>query len=155
MDLIHRHGDDILSDPRFQELAHNHHHVHTTTFAHCLNVTLIALRMAKGLRMKVDVRSLVRGCLLHDYYGYDNDHKPKRHLRRHGAIAAKRASEDFGTDGVMEDAIRNHMWPIHPFLPPLTREGWLCATADKIASMREYFDHTLKVALEKQEKDAQ
>ena len=144
MDLVKRHGRDILDDPRFLALRENRHHGHTTTYDHCLHVTLIALEIAKEKSIKVDVRSLVRGSLLHDYYCYDNDHKPKKHLRTHGQLAAKNAERDFGINGVEHDVICNHMWPIHPFLSPLTREGWLCCLADKIASCREYFGNTLE-----------
>lgn len=144
--LLRRHGSDLLGDERLLALVNNHHHRSSNTYAHCVSVALVALTLARKHRIRVDIRSLVRACLLHDYYGYDNDHKPKRHLRTHPFAAFKNADRDFGINGVEHDIIVNHMWPIHPFLFPLTREGWLCCLADKIVAIREWHNRHKKKA---------
>ena len=55
-------------------ISQNHsfiQHGSTTLYNHCRNVALLSLKIADGLRLKVDHKSLVRGALLHDYYLYD------------------------------------------------------------------------------------
>lgn len=141
-DLIKEHASDILAHPTFRNLVRNKQHHNSNTYAHLLHVCVLAIKFARAWRWKVDAKVLVRSALLHDYYLYEWHDKPnrkKRHARRHGVYAADNAERDFGTGPEERKAIVNHMWPINPFRPPQTKEGWLVLFADKAASFRELF----------------
>ena len=147
VDVMHRHGDDIIEAPAFQAMKDYVQHTNSNAFAHSIAVTLEALRYAKENEIPVDERALVRGCLLHDYWLYDCHKKghPSFHLSLHGLRAAKNAKRDFGIGPLEADMISNHMWPIHPFRFPLCMEGWILIIADKKVSIRERFSSKKKI----------
>ena len=132
-ELIRKYGRDILDSPGFQQMKQYRHHDKSTTYQHSLDVTMAALRFAKSMRIPVDKRALVRGCLLHDYYLYNHhtSERKKWHWARHDLYAAINADRDFGIDDREADIIANHVWPIHPMRFPLMREGWILVLADK------------------------
>lgn len=78
-------GGDILRSPVFAREDEARHHGDTTTLEHTLLVALLAFRLArrKILSPRVDLRLLVRACLLHDLYLYDW-HNPDTHGGLHG-----------------------------------------------------------------------
>ena len=137
---MREHGYEIILDERFLILKSFVQHRTSNTYDHCLNVTRIALNMAKKLHIKVDIRSLVRGCLLHDYYGYAwRDTKPRWHGHRHPRLAAKNAQRDFGINALEENMILGHMWPINFFRFFKSREAFILTLADKMATLEEVF----------------
>ena len=141
-EYLKKYGSDILEDPRFLVLKTHTQHHNTTAYDHAVTVTLKALDIAIEQGLKVDAASLVRGSLLHDYWGYDCHAKghPKFHLIRHDLRAAKKAMEDFGVNPIEADMIANHMWPLHPHRFPTCIEGWILVIADKKVSVRERFN---------------
>ncbi|MCR5349167.1 MAG: HD family phosphohydrolase [Bacilli bacterium] len=149
-DLLIQYGSEITQDPRFLALKDRVHHYNSNLYDHCVAVTLCALEVAKDLQIKVDPGSLVRGCLLHDYFLYDCHAKghPWFHMTRHGMMAAQNAMRDFGINPVEADMIANHMWPLHPFRFPLCIEGWILTLADKKVSVKERFTKKKKTVLD-------
>ena len=142
-DLIKRYGSDILSSPTYRGLSQNVQHHNSNTFAHQVQVTVIALKYARRYKIKVDIRSLVRAGLLHDYYLYcwrDKASRPKRHARDHGKRAVANAIRDFGIDDFTAKIMIHHMWPINPLHFPLVKEAWILVWADKKATVRELFN---------------
>ena len=134
---------DVIVSHRVPQMRDFIQHGATTTFDHVVSVSYRAFAFARGLRISVDERSLVRGALLHDYYLYDwhdHEHAPDRwHGFTHPGHALRNAEEDFGDLTLIErDVISRHMFPFHP-LPPTTREGWLVCLADKICTVQEFF----------------
>ena len=151
-EYLREYGSDILEDPRFLELKKYVQHRRSNAYDHSVNVALMALRIAKEQAIKVNPSSLVRGCLLHDYWGYDCHAKghPRFHLIRHGNFAAKHSMADFGINPIEEDMIANHMWPLHPLRFPVCIEGWILINADKRVSWHERFDKAKATASQSQ-----
>ena len=114
-------------------------HGSTTVFAHCVKVACFSLFLANKLHISVDVRALLRGALLHDYFLYDWHEKNAGH-RFHGfthpATALKNAQQDFMLTPVEKDIIARHMFPLCP-IPPRCREAWLVCVADKYCALLE------------------
>ena len=141
LELLLRYGRDILKHPKFLHLRDYKQHQRSTTYDHCIAVTLAALTTAKRRRFKVNAKILVRGCLLHDYFLYDCHQKghPKWHWFFHGVHAAMNALHDFNINEVEADMIANHMWPLHPLRFPVHPEGWLLVYADKKVAIKDAF----------------
>ena len=114
-------------------------HGSTTVFAHCVKVACFSLFLANKLHLTVDVRALLRGALLHDYFLYDWHEKNAGH-RFHGfthpGTALKNAQEDFRLTPVEQNIIARHMFPLCP-IPPRCREAWLVCVADKYCALLE------------------
>lgn len=140
--LIRKHGSDILAHPSFKALARNKQHHNSNTYAHLIHVTVLAVKIARWTRAKVDERALVRASLLHDYYLYDwhdRANRKKKHARKHGQYAADNAQRDFGITELERDLIVNHMWPINPMHFPKGKMGWIIVLADKTATFEELY----------------
>ena len=73
-------------------------HGRMSVYEHSLAVARMCLRIAKYFPGEVDMRSLVRGALLHDYFLYDwhiPDESHKWHGVTHAGDALKNARRDF------------------------------------------------------------
>lgn len=141
--LLRRHGGDILASPGMRSQRGHLQHGRVSVFQHELAVALMCLKLARGLRMRVNERALVRGALLHDYFLYDWHEKDASH-RWHGfthpARALRNAERDFALGAIERDMIARHMFPLLP-RPPRFRESLLLCLADKLCALKE----TLKI----------
>lgn len=147
LQAIHKRFEELsaktLASGRVQEMARFVQHGDTSTLDHTTAVARLALTMARGLRLRIDEASLVRGAILHDYFLYDwhdHEHAPDRwHGFTHPGHALRNAEADFDDlTPVERDVIVRHMFPFHP-LPPRTKEGWVVCMADKACTVREFF----------------
>ena len=80
-----------------------------SVYEHSLEVARMCLRIAKYFPGEVDMRSLVRGALLHDYFLYDwhiPDESHKWHGVTHAGDALKNARRDFELNEIEQDMIR-------------------------------------------------
>ena len=114
-------------------------HGRMSVYEHSLAVARMCLRIAKHFPGEVDLRSLVRGALLHDYFLYDwhiPDESHKWHGVTHAGDALKNAMRDFELNEIEQDMIRKHMFPLNP-VPPKYRESWILCMADKICASKE------------------
>lgn len=117
-------------------------HGAVTTFAHSVRVACLAVWMADRLRLwhRVDLHSLVRSALLHDYFLYDwhdwDNGTHRLHGFTHGGAALRNAVRDFRLNAIEHDSIAKHMFPMTP-VPPKYIEGYLVTVADKISATRE------------------
>lgn len=114
-------------------------HGRMSMYEHSLAVARMCLRIAKYFPGEVDMRSLVRGALLHDYFLYDwhiPDESHKWHGVTHAGDALKNARRDFELNEIEQDMIRKHMFPLNP-VPPKYRESWILCMADKICASKE------------------
>ena len=68
VDLINEYGSDIIESELFQREKDFIQHGTTTTYAHSLCVAYMSVWLAIRNRHDVDMRSVVRGALLHDYF---------------------------------------------------------------------------------------
>ncbi|MBI9105735.1 MAG: phosphohydrolase [Spirochaetales bacterium] len=127
---------EILIHPHFTGMKKYRHHGEVSCHAHTLRVTEHSFRLSSGRR--VNVTSLIRGALLHDFYLYDwHGGCPPFHGFRHPGWALDNAREHFGLNEIEEDIIRKHMFPLTPGLPLFT-ESAIVSVADKIAAWNDY-----------------
>ena len=137
--LLRRYGADLLASPGMRSQRAHMQHGRVSVLEHELAVALMCLKLARGLRMRVNERALVRGALLHAYFLYDWHEKDPAH-RWHGfhhpATALRNAARDFRLGDTERDMIAHHMFPLVP-APPRCRESALLCVADKLCALRE------------------
>lgn len=114
-------------------------HGTTSLYQHCISVAYRSVVLAVALHANVDLRSMIRGALLHDYYLYDwhdKEARSKLHGFHHPRIAFENAQREFPLNSIESDIIRKHMFPLTP-KPPKYRESWIICIADKLCSIQE------------------
>jgi len=129
----------MYATSRILENKHYIQHGTTTLFTHCKNVAVLSVKIAKIFHIKVDMQSLIRGSLLHDYYLYDwhdKNARPSLHGFKHPAIALQNAMSIYTLNSIEQDIIKHHMFPLTP-CPPKTKEGWIVSISDKLCSTYE------------------
>ena len=117
------------------------HHGNINVYDHVLKVAYISYLKAKK-KKHVDIKSVVVGALLHDYYLYDWHEKEKWHRLhglKHPKIAYKNACRDYPEymNKTIKDIILHHMFPL-TIIPPLTKEGRIVSNSDKKATYTDY-----------------
>ncbi len=133
---------EITSTEDYARTKHMRHHIRSNVYDHSLKVAELLLRHHKRFRTKTELRELIRGALLHDYYLYDRKKNRSAHRfhgwihPRHALKNALRAYPDLSR--TERDMIRRHMFPL-TILPPKTSGGWLICFYDKIAAMDDLF----------------
>lgn len=131
----------IIRQPNYQKMKEFRHHKCISTYYHSLKVAYLCYKYAKSHRCKVDLHSLIRGALLHDYYLYDwhtKDRSHSWHGLRHPKFSYNNAKRDYADINRIErDIILHHMFPL-TLIPPLTREGWIVCICDKRATVSDY-----------------
>ena len=134
---------EILSAETVQQMKQYPQHGSTNALCHMVSVAWCAYRAAIRLQRRYaisfDLRSLVRGALLHDLFLYDwhdpnNGHK--LHGFSHPYTALRNAERYFYLNRRERNIIVRHMFPFTP-IPPRYRESLLVSWADKVCSARE------------------
>lgn len=137
--LLLSHAGDILSSEGMLSEKNFRQHGNVSCYEHSLAVAMLSIRLAGFLRIRIDLRSLIRGALLHDYFLYDWHEADKSH-RFHGFIHARRAlknaERDFALTAIERDIILKHMFPLNPRLPRY-RESFIVIVADRLCAFRE------------------
>ena len=137
IDIINKYGADIVESKLFEREKEHIQHGSTTTYTHSLCVTYISVWMAIRCRREVDMRTLVRGALLHDYFLYDWHEKNEYHNLhgfKHATISMNNARRDFGVDDKTAFVIYAHMFPLNLMRVPVTREARIVCMADKMCA---------------------
>lgn len=143
--LVQYYGSDIIAHSNMQSEKSNIQHGVVTTFAHSIRVACTSVYFADRLHLwnRVDIRSLIRSALLHDYFLYDwhdwDDGAHRLHGFTHGKTALRNALQDFELNEIECDSIVHHMFPLTP-KPPRYLEGYLLTAADKVTATDETFD---------------
>lgn len=139
--LLLLYGQEILNSPGMQMEQQFIQHGSVTCFDHSLAVAYLSLWIVLRFGLRLDLRSLVRGALLHDYFLYDWHEKDSSH-RWHGFHHARRAlcnaSRDFDLNPIERDIIEKHMFPLN-LTPPRFAESMVVTCADKICAGFEVF----------------
>ena len=143
VNIIRKYGSDILESESFQREKDYIQHGTTSTYAHSLCVACMSVWLAvrkRHKRNKVDMKSVVRGTLLHDYFLYDWHEKNEYH-NLHGYTHAKRAMEnarrDFSITAKEAEIIYCHMFPLNISRVPHSREARIVCVADKMVAGSE------------------
>lgn len=140
--LVAKHGREVIEHKNMAIERRCYQHGNVTTFAHSIRVACLAVWLADRMHLwhKVDLKSLIRAGLLHDYFLYDwhdwDNGEHRLHGFTHGKAAAENAARDFDLNEVEIDSITNHMFPLTP-KPPKYVEGYLVTLADKLSATKE------------------
>ena len=140
--LVYAHGREILEHDHMAIERVCYQHGVVTTFAHSIRVACLSVWLADRLHLwnRVDLRSLIRAALLHDYFLYDwhdwDNGTHRLHGFTHGETAMCNAIRDFKLNQIERDSIEHHMFPLTPY-PPKYIEGYLVTAADKISATKE------------------
>ena len=133
-------AEQVIGKARYDEMKQWISHSDITVYQHCIKVAYTAYRMAMRSGIPCDVRALVRGALLHDYYLYDW-HDPNKGFRWHGfkhhRFALQNAERDFVLSKKERNIIYSHMFPLTFWAVPRCREAWLVTLADKKVATEE------------------
>ncbi len=131
-------AQSIITHEEYQKLKHLTHHHYLTRYEHCLYVAYRSYK--KGLKKNVvDLRSIIRGALLHDLYLYDRKETPvKKHLKVHPKTALDNALKYFEINNLEKDIILSHMWPIGSVKPKYISSK-IVSKSDKACSLAEVF----------------
>jgi len=134
---------DIVNNDSFKKMKEIKQHRFTNCYEHSINVATKCFIFAKKRNIKIDVYSLVRGALLHDFYLYDwreDKKKYKSHSFTHPSVALENAKKEFGElNAIEKDIILSHMWPVTFFKFPRYKESFLVCFSDKICAFKEFF----------------
>jgi uncharacterized protein len=140
-ELVFEYGFDILTSPDMRTEKTFIQHRKINCYDHSVSVACMSVWFVRRLNIDADVRNLIRGALLHDYFLYDW-HEPDKSHRLHGFIHAKRAlnnaKRDFDLSSMEEDIIAKHMFPLNPDVPRY-KESLIVNFADKICAACELF----------------
>lgn len=138
-EIINKYASDILSNSKIISQKKFIQHKKISVYNHTLNVTILSLKIIRKFKIKVDEKSLVRGCLLHDYFLYDwheNDKSHRLHGFHHAKTALINASRDFELNKIEKNMIYTHMFPLNLRIPKYKESIILCIS-DKICAIKE------------------
>ena len=136
--LLHLHGSDLLTSDGMQIEKSLSHHGSISCYDHSVAVARMSIYLALKLRVRVDMRSMIRGALLHDYFLYDwrdGEEGHNLHGFKHARRALLNAERDFELSAIARDVIVKHMFPLN-ITPPRYRETVFVTVADKVCAVR-------------------
>lgn len=137
---------DIINHEEYQKLKNLKHHHYLTRYEHSLHVAYRSFRIAIKKNI-VDLRSVIRGALLHDLYFYDRKVNPvKKHLKVHPNFSLENALKYFELNDIEKDIILSHMWPIGN-VKPKYKSSKIVSKSDKVCSVVEVFGLKKKLRL--------
>lgn len=143
---------DLLECNDVQQLKQFSHHIGTSRFQHCLNVSYYNFALCRLLGL--NSKAAARAGLLHDLFFYDRKTHEKiqnRHPAEHANIAFYNASMRFSISEPEGDMILNHMWPMTPHIPRYA-ETYVITVVDKLcaaAELSSYFFKTVSARIAK------
>lgn len=140
--------NDLVAHDAVQSMQNYTQHGDTNCLTHSLYVSyysyVLSLKLSRFVSL--DVRSIARGALLHDFFLYDWHEKGDRkglHGFTHPKAALKNATLHFQLNALEKDIIEKHMWPLTP-KPPKYLASFLVSMVDKYISTLETFSINYK-----------
>lgn len=130
----------FLNDERIQRMKEIPMHRGSNCYIHSFKVAKMAVNRAIRKR-EYDLKSVLLGAILHDYYLYDwrvDRDRRKKHGSLHPSIAESNAKKDFDIPKEVSDIILTHMWPINFEKFPNSKEARLVDIVDDIVATREF-----------------
>ena len=137
----YRYVNDIIGCCELEELKNITHHISTTRFQHCVNVSYHSYLICRKLGL--NARSAARAGLLHDLFYYDRkEYNRSRsrgqlsHSAMHARIAAENAAALTRITPLEQDMIEKHMWPMTRPMPEY-KETYVITVVDKYCAVLE------------------
>jgi len=130
----------LLQDEQVRSMEGFVQHGQVSCLEHSLRVARMSFWLCRRLGMRAQLRSLVRGALLHDFFLYDWHYNLEGRKGLHGFTHPRTALENARRRFVLnereEDIILKHMWPM-TVIPPRHCETVVVCLADKYCSLVE------------------
>ena len=128
--------DEMVTVDKYRELGNARQHG-ISRLDHINRVGYLSFLMAKIF--KLDVNTVTRGALLHDFFTEEDVEKytKKEWHRLHPQIALENSRQYFILNNVEENIIASHMFPICK-TKPVYKESHVVATADKLVAVYEF-----------------
>ena len=133
---------DIINSTELEPLKDITHHISTTRFQHCLNVSYYSYILCRKLGL--NARSAARAGLLHDLFYYDRkeynalrEKGQMSHSLMHSLIAVRNAENITKITPLERDIIEKHMFPMTVKLPKY-RESYVITIIDKYCAVLEF-----------------
>lgn len=141
----------LSENTQFDETKNFIQHGNTSVYTHVISVAKKSIEIAEKYNLKVDMDSMIRGALLHDYFLYDwHDGKRERwiHGFTHPMKAYKNAKSEINLNRLERDIIIKHMFPL-TIIPPKYLESWIVTYSDKyVSAVETVSSRFVKVGLE-------
>ena len=137
--LVERNGRLILQSAGMEQEKGYIQHGAVSCYLHSFFVAYMSVWLAKRFRIRVHLRSLVRGALLHDYFLYDwhiKDPDRKAHGFSHAAAALQNAERDFALNAVERDIIARHMFPLNLTPHGIGKAFWFALPIKSVPFMK-------------------
>ncbi|MCR5108604.1 MAG: HD domain-containing protein [Lachnospiraceae bacterium] len=132
------HIRELLKDPKIVRMKDYTQHGNISTYKHCLRVARKSYDIAHKMNIRINMKEMLKGAILHDYFLYDWHYKgDKLHGYHHPHIALRNALMDFKLTEREKNIIKSHMWPLTLTHIPKCREAFIVCLADKICSLEE------------------
>ncbi len=144
-ELVAEYGSDIISSPTMENERIYYQHGNVSILEHSISVAILCVIIAEWTKLPVNLKWLIRGALLHDYFLYDwhdGARWHKWHGLRHGEFARENAVRDFGVGELEQGMIKDHMFPLTRHVPD-SYEGKILCVADKWCACNETASHLL------------
>ena len=142
---------DLLESRSVEHLKDFSHHLGTSRFQHCLNVSYYNFLICRKLGL--DAKSGARAGLLHDFFFYNRQDKTAvnikgPHVSVHPIVAFENACDHFPINELEGDMIVCHMWPLTKNFPR-HRESFVITFVDKFCAVAEIASCAVKKARRK------
>ncbi len=134
---------EYLEHPEVKKMDGFCAHGDVSVLRHSIDVARSAYRLDRFFGANSDLKTLLVGALLHDFYLYDWHDAPlnvplfRMHGFTHPEKARQNAVRCFDVDEDIQEVIRCHMWPLTFRSIPRHREAVLVCLADKLCALKE------------------
>lgn len=130
---------DLIHNEAVQRLADITHHHFTNRLEHSISVAYLSYRIAK--KWNLDVRSISRAALLHDFFHEDRTEMAKlsggSHSYLHPKIAVSNALKITELSEKERDIILKHMFLVSKCWLPSYKESYIVTFVDKYIAIKE------------------